>query len=85
MKRLTSRNPDNTISTDCRCGKELLNQLAACEDKLESIERAIDFLVKLREMAFMKHEETYYSGKYSAFQKSVEVLKRAWEGKSYGK
>lgn len=92
MERLTSRNPDNSITVTTVSGKELLHHLAECEDRLERIEKCLEYLMKNREISFFKHSRTpyeisksYYNGMYAAFQKSIETVKRAMEGKRYGK
>lgn len=92
MNRLTSRNDDGSITTSTISGKQLLERLAECEDQLERIEKSLVFLIKQRDIAHYKQEinryrdtRAFYNGKYSGLQKSVEAIKRAMEGKSYGK
>lgn len=84
MQRLTSRNPDNSISVDRVSGQELLQHLAEYEDQLEQIEQALVYLEKCSKDAFYKRKETYFAGKYTAFHKAIEAIKRAREGKPYG-
>ena len=85
MQRLTSRNQDNSISVDRVSGQDLLHHLAMCEDKLECIEDALEYLSRLREAAFYKSKRPYYSGKYAAYHKSIETIKLVTERKKYGR
>lgn len=62
------------------------------KEMMENIEKAIASLCKCREVSFYKQEESKYSntrifnnGKYVAYHKSIEEIKRALEGKNYGK
>ena len=92
MTRLTSRNDDGSITTSTISGKQLLEHLAECEDRLERIEQCLDVLKTQRDIAHYKQEtnkyrdtRAFYNGKYSGLQKSIETVKRAMEGKRYGK
>jgi hypothetical protein len=65
---------------------------AGKREMMERIEKALDYLCKCREVSFYKQTDSkysntrvYYIGKYVAYQKSIEVIKRALEGKNYGK
>jgi hypothetical protein len=65
---------------------------AGKSEMMERIEKALDYLCKCREVSFYKQAESQYgntriycNGKYAAYQKSIEVIKRALEGKNYGK
>ena len=84
MQRLTTRNEDNSISVERVSGQELLKHLAECEEQLERVEAVLIYLSNFRRKAFYKRNESYYNGKYVAFHKSIEAVKRALEGKPYG-
>lgn len=65
---------------------------AGKREMIENIEKALANLCKLREVSFYKQTDSkysntrvYYNGKYVAYQKSIEVINRALEGKNYGK
>lgn len=65
---------------------------AGKREMMENIEKVIASLCKCREVSFYKQEDSKYSntrifnnGKYVAYHKSIEVIKRALEGQNYGK
>lgn len=84
MKRLTTRNPDSSISVERVSGQELLQYLAECEDQLEKYEKILRKMEAMEREYFHQFEIKFlsvYQGKYSATHKCVELMRGVQNGK----